>query len=73
MSKVTNTKKFKIGQLLFEFFDFERKTAKIHRGSRVRNISENFNIRLEKAHQFYIDYRNFIDGNNNLLTKIDCP
>lgn len=30
---------------------------------------ENFNIRLEKAHGFYVDYRNFIDGNNNLLTK----
>jgi hypothetical protein len=30
---------------------------------------ENFNIRLEKAHGFYIDYRNFIDGNDKLLTK----
>ena len=34
----------------------------------VKNY-ENFNIRLEKAHGFYIDYRNFIDGNDNLLTK----
>ena len=35
----------------------------------MRQIVENFNIRLEKAHQFYIDYRNFIDGNDHLLTK----
>lgn len=30
---------------------------------------ENFNIRLEKAHGFYVDYRNFIDGNDHLLTR----
>ena len=34
-----------------------------------RKIIEKFNISLEKAHGFYIDYRNFIDGNDHLLTK----
>tara|TARA_Y100000389_G_C17390502_1_gene479606 strand:- start:566 stop:889 length:324 start_codon:yes stop_codon:yes gene_type:complete len=30
---------------------------------------ELFNIRLEKATSFYNDYRNFLDGNDYLLTK----
>ena len=29
-----------------------------------KNNIEKFNIRLEKAHGFYVDYRNFIDGIN---------
>jgi hypothetical protein len=34
-----------------------------------KNNIEKFNIRLEKAHGFYVDYRNFIDGLDHLLTK----
>lgn len=34
-----------------------------------RNFLEKFNVRLEKAHGFYVDYRNFIDGHDFLLTK----
>ena len=30
---------------------------------------ETFNIRLEKAHGLYIDYRNLIDGYDHLLTR----
>ena len=30
---------------------------------------ETFNIRLEKAHGLYIDYRNLIDGNDHLLSR----
>ena len=30
---------------------------------------ELFNVRLEKSTSFYNDYRNFLDGNDYLLTK----
>ncbi len=35
----------------------------------IKRIVENFNVRLEKAHGFYVDYRDYIDGNDYLLTK----
>ena len=35
----------------------------------VQKKYEFFNVRLEKATSFYTDYRNFLDGNDNLLLK----